>query len=1068
MNDLLEILLTLIGLCILGAILGGVVLGLVALGRIKSLARRVRMLEEAGGASRERPAAHAVPAGQPSRRVSATTTPWSTPKPGSEVDGEPSPETVGEPASEADRAPTSRARPADPGPGGAPRSGGGEPDSEPSPLSPAKPTAATAAGRAPRPGVQWERLLGIRGAAILGGVALVIAALLFFQYAIQEGWFDERMRVGTGALVGSLCLLAHGRLRATGYRVVADVLAGSGAAVHYAAAWAGFHLYGLFPHTIGFAWMVLTTVVCCALALRARSQLIAVFGLVGGFATPLLLSAVPSGAVSLFGYILLLDLALLGIGRRRDWPWLGLLGLAGTTGIQLLWLLEGHTEEAAAGLLACGVFGLLFAAFGGEDASPYRQRWRAARVGGILLPFALALHYANHVELGDDYLLIAAVAALLGAAGTFLGRRLDLVALPSAAAAGAAALSATWLLAADGASASLAEFGLGTGATAVVLVALGAWPRRERGADSQAPATYSLLVLFALTWTVLAGGGRSEAPHTIWLVVWIHLALVVRSRAALPALPALAGLAAGLALAAANDGVLLGTTDAPSFAASCAPYAAPTTAAVLLALALAWRAHPTPRALALSALGCAFWTPFLHSFPPPGTSSVAHFAPIVAALIVAACAAARCAHVAATAAVVLLSAGSLVGHLTVARFAALDWSFGETAPWLLAGIVATTLAPVCFRASLQRTRVVGLVAAASALIGLEHVPVERWIALWSFAHGDEGVGLAPLILAAPPLGAFLLLRGERPAGEVLDGTRRARTAYAAVAWLLCAMALPLELDAHQERGFIGLWPWIALAPAAAGWAWLATRRASPVCSLAALAAAVGSTVPWCVLALFPDAFMRQEGWFANGFSYAYGLAFGCALVVLRFTADPVAPMPAGGPPASVHDDPAARPAGDVPHPYNPPGRLRSAYEDLEARLIGGRGAWAPRSLLRGLVGGLACLVPFAWVSLSVINAYGETPRLNLGAIDLNGNLALSLAWALYSFTLLAIGTRRRTAALRWASLGFLLATIGKVFLFDLANLDGLQRVGSFFGLALCLILVSLFYQRFVFTRRAAS
>jgi uncharacterized membrane protein len=56
------------------------------------------------------------------------------------------------------------------------------------------------------------------------------------------------------------------------------------------------------------------------------------------------------------------------------------------------------------------------------------------------------------------------------------------------------------------------------------------------------------------------------------------------------------------------------------------------------------------------------------------------------------------------------------------------------------------------------------------------------------------------------------------------------------------------------------------------------------------------------------------------------------------------------------------------------------------------------------------------------------------------------------------------------SLVLLLATIGKVFLLDLEDLRGLYRVGSFLGLAVSLLAVSLLYQRFVFkkeTRPAA-
>ena len=49
-----------------------------------------------------------------------------------------------------------------------------------------------------------------------------------------------------------------------------------------------------------------------------------------------------------------------------------------------------------------------------------------------------------------------------------------------------------------------------------------------------------------------------------------------------------------------------------------------------------------------------------------------------------------------------------------------------------------------------------------------------------------------------------------------------------------------------------------------------------------------------------------------------------------------------------------------------------------------------------------------------------------------------------------------------------LATIAKVFLFDLGHLAGLQRAASMLGLALSLIVVSLVYQRFVFRRAPAA
>jgi uncharacterized membrane protein len=63
---------------------------------------------------------------------------------------------------------------------------------------------------------------------------------------------------------------------------------------------------------------------------------------------------------------------------------------------------------------------------------------------------------------------------------------------------------------------------------------------------------------------------------------------------------------------------------------------------------------------------------------------------------------------------------------------------------------------------------------------------------------------------------------------------------------------------------------------------------------------------------------------------------------------------------------------------------------------------------------------------------------------------------------------RDSGALRWLSLGFLVLSIGKVFLYDLGELKDLYRVASLVGLAFSLILVSLAYQRFVFRRSPAG
>ena len=79
--------------------------------------------------------------------------------------------------------------------------------------------------------------------------------------------------------------------------------------------------------------------------------------------------------------------------------------------------------------------------------------------------------------------------------------------------------------------------------------------------------------------------------------------------------------------------------------------------------------------------------------------------------------------------------------------------------------------------------------------------------------------------------------------------------------------------------------------------------------------------------------------------------------------------------------------------------------------------------------------------------------------------AYSVAWLVYAGVLLALGIRRTSSALRYASLALVLLTTAKLFVFDMAELTGLYRVASFLGLGLSLIGVGYLYQRYVFPRR---
>jgi uncharacterized membrane protein len=74
----------------------------------------------------------------------------------------------------------------------------------------------------------------------------------------------------------------------------------------------------------------------------------------------------------------------------------------------------------------------------------------------------------------------------------------------------------------------------------------------------------------------------------------------------------------------------------------------------------------------------------------------------------------------------------------------------------------------------------------------------------------------------------------------------------------------------------------------------------------------------------------------------------------------------------------------------------------------------------------------------------------------------SVAWLLFAIALIYAGISMKNKPLRIASLALMVITVGKVFLYDASELEGLYRVFSFLGLGLCLIGLSYFYTRYVF------
>src|SRR6266566_9808455 len=153
----------------------------------------------------------------------------------------------------------------------------------------------------------------------IGIVAMLIGVSYFLKYAFENNWIGPGGRIVIGLLAGIGLVLWSERFRARGYAAFSYSLKAVGIGTLYLSLWGGFQVYDLIPAGAAFVAMAIVTASTIALSLSQNAELLASFALVGGFATPLLLSTGQNHEVVLFSYVCLLDLAILTMAIVKPW-----------------------------------------------------------------------------------------------------------------------------------------------------------------------------------------------------------------------------------------------------------------------------------------------------------------------------------------------------------------------------------------------------------------------------------------------------------------------------------------------------------------------------------------------------------------------------------------------------------------------------------------------------------------------------------------------------------------------------------------------------------------------------
>ena len=288
-----------------------------------------------------------------------------------------------------------------------------------------------------------EERIGTRWAVWVGGLALALGGFFLVRYSIEAGLLGPRVRTFLGG-VFALALLGAGEWTRRKQRIadiealpianIPAILTAAGTAVAFATAYAAHVLYGFIAPATAFLLLGLVALGTLGAALL-HGPALAGLGVIGAFATPILVSSKEPDYWALYIYLAVVTAAALGLARIRLWRWLAITTIV----FALLWtipclgcgpsMVAPHAFHVIAGFVIAALLVVCGFMFG-----PEIEQGRSEPLSSISL--AAYLSGATLIVLASRHADAALISFAVLAAATVL------VAWRAAAATGAVAAAA--------------------------------------------------------------------------------------------------------------------------------------------------------------------------------------------------------------------------------------------------------------------------------------------------------------------------------------------------------------------------------------------------------------------------------------------------------------------------------------------------------------------------------------------------------------------------------------------------------------------------------------------------
>ncbi len=211
------------------------------------------------------------------------------------------------------------------------------------PETPAPPPPAPTPPTPHRSAAEIESVIGRRWIGWIAVTLILFATALFLKYAFDNRWIGEVGRVAIGIAGGVLMTALGYRYFKRGWLIFSQILTSGGVVLLYLSTYAAFGYYHLVPQKPAFAFLTILIAEAAILSLIYGAPAIAIMALIGGFLTPLLLHSDRDQYLSLFGYVLVLDLGALAV--LKHWRGLRTIAFVGSHLLFWIWYDQHYTEQ---------------------------------------------------------------------------------------------------------------------------------------------------------------------------------------------------------------------------------------------------------------------------------------------------------------------------------------------------------------------------------------------------------------------------------------------------------------------------------------------------------------------------------------------------------------------------------------------------------------------------------------------------------------------------------------------------------------------------------------------------